>query len=211
MSSELQNLVMIGASAGGPRVLREIFDGMPRLNAGVVLVQHMPGFIAGLMIKKIGQNSGMRFRIAENGDALENGSVYLAPCGVHLELEKNHLVRLSRRDKVNYVCPSVDVAMRSLEAAPDVFPVGVLLTGMGNDGVYGMIHIKNLNGVTIAQDEKSCAIFGMPKEAISTGRVDWVLNPAQIRDKLIELVGTLPEARPVPDLRPEAAEAAGSA
>ena len=208
MSSELQNLVMIGASAGGPRVLREIFDGMPRLNAGVVLVQHMPGFIAGLMRKKIGQNSDMRFRLAAHGDIIENGNVYLAQCGVHLELEKNRLIRLSRRDKVNYVCPSIDVAMRSLEPAPDLFPVAVLLTGMGNDGVYGLIHIKNLNGVTIAQDEKSCAIFGMPKEAISTGRIDWVLNPADIRAKLIELVGTLPVSRPFPHPGTEAAATA---
>jgi two-component system chemotaxis response regulator CheB len=100
--------------------------------------------------------------------------------------------------------PSVNVAMRSLEAGPDVFPVGILLTGMGNDGVYGMIHIKNLNGVTIAQDEKSCAIFGMPKEAISTGRVDWVLNPAEISAKLIELVGILPGPRFDSELRAQA-------
>jgi two-component system, chemotaxis family, protein-glutamate methylesterase/glutaminase len=186
---------MIGASAGGPRVLREIFDGMPRLNAGVVLVQHMPAFIAGLMLKKIGQTSDMEFRLAGQGDVIECGHVYLAPCGVHLELEKNRLVRLAGKDKVNYVCPSVDVAMRSLEPAPDLFPVGVLLTGMGNDGVYGMIHIKNLNGVTIAQNEQTCAIFGMPKEAISTGRVDWVLNPGEIRAKIIELVGILPDSR----------------
>jgi two-component system, chemotaxis family, protein-glutamate methylesterase/glutaminase len=204
VSSENQNLILIGASAGGPRVLREIFDGMPKLNAGVVLVQHMPGFIAGLMMKKIGQNSGMRFRLAGQGDVIENGSVYLAPCGVHLELEKNRLVRLVRKDKVNYVCPSVDVAMRSIEPAPCLFPVGVLLTGMGNDGVYGMIHIKNLNGVTIAQNEKTCAIFGMPKEAISTGRIDWVLSPSEIRAKIIELVGTLSVPRFDSELRAQA-------
>jgi len=185
-----RKIIVIGASAGGPRVLKWIFTGLPALNASVIVVQHMPKFINDSLRDSLSSATAMRVTIARDGDLLENGCVYIAPSEVHLSVVDNRIVRLSPGEKVNYVCPSVDVTMKSLTWDLGVFFAGVVVTGMGKDGAEGMKHIKKLGGTTIAQDEKTSSIFGMPKEAIETGSVDFVLAPDAIREKLIELAGS---------------------
>jgi two-component system chemotaxis response regulator CheB len=192
MPKEIQKsrkIIVIGASAGGPRALKWIFTDLPALNASVIVVQHMPKFINDSLRDSLSSVTAMRVTIARDGDLLENGRVYIAPSEVHLNVEDNRIVRLAPGEKVNYVCPSVDVTMKSLTWDLGVFFAGVVVTGMGKDGAEGMKHIKKLGGATIAQDEKTSSIFGMPKEAIQTGSVDFVLAPDAIREKLIELVG----------------------
>jgi two-component system, chemotaxis family, protein-glutamate methylesterase/glutaminase len=189
-----RNIIVIGSSAGGPRALKWIFQGLPALNAGVIVVQHMPKFINDSLRDSLSSVTAMRVAVAGNGDRLESGRVYIAPSEVHLSLVDNRILRLSPGEKVNYVCPSVDVTMKSLKREPGCFFIGVVVTGMGRDGAEGIKYIKKLGGTTIAQDEKTSAIFGMPKEAIQTGSVDFVLAPDAIREKLIELVG--PEGSP---------------
>ena len=115
--------------------------------------------------------------------------IYLAPSETHLFLADNKIIRLQDGEKVNYVCPSADVTMKSLAWDLDVLFVGVVITGMGRDGADGIAHIKKIGGTTIAQDEKTSPIFGMPREAIRTGCVDFILQPDAIRRKLIELAG----------------------
>ena len=185
-----RKIIVIGSSAGGPRVLKWIFTGLPALNASVIVVQHMPKFINDSLRDSLSSVTAMRVTIARDGDLLENGRVYIAPSEVHLSVVDNRIVRLSPGEKVNYVCPSVDVTMKSLTWDLGVFFAGVVVTGMGKDGAEGMKHIKKLGGTTIAQDEKTSSIFGMPKEAIQTGSVDFVLAPDAIREKLIELAGS---------------------
>jgi two-component system chemotaxis response regulator CheB len=185
-----KNIIVIGSSAGGPRVLKKIFKGLPVLNASMIVVQHMPKFINDPLRDSLSSVTAMRVTLAEDGDRLENGRVFVAPSEVHLSVVDNWIIRLSPGEKVNYVCPSVDVTMKSLTLEPSGFFIGVVVTGMGKDGAEGMKHIKNLGGITIAQDEKTSSIFGMPKEAIQTGSVDFVLAPDEIREKLIELVGS---------------------
>ncbi|MCJ7811866.1 chemotaxis protein CheB, partial [bacterium] len=92
--------------------------------------------------------------------------------------------------KVNFACPSIDVTLRSLKIKIGVKLIGIILTGMGKYGADGIKHVKSLGGITIAQDKKTSIIYGMPKEAIDTGYVDWILTPGQIKNKLIELAGT---------------------
>jgi len=106
-----------------------------------------------------------------------------------LNLWKIKKIHLVNSEKVNYVRPSVDVTMNSMQKKPAQQIIGVILTGMGKDGAQGISHIKQIGGITIAEDEKSSIIYGMPKEAFETGNIDFVLTPEEIRDKLIELVG----------------------
>jgi len=104
-------------------------------------------------------------------------------------LVNNRKIRLFSGEKVNFVCPSIDVAMNSVISRPDDRIVGVILTGMGKDGVQGLAYIKHLGGgITLAQDEASSIVYGMPKAAFETGCVDFVLSSEEIRQKLINLV-----------------------
>jgi two-component system, chemotaxis family, protein-glutamate methylesterase/glutaminase len=184
-----KTIVVIGASAGGPRVLRTLFQGMPRLRAGVIVVQHMPRFINDSLRDSLAAETTMRVVLARNGDAIENGTVYVAPSEVHLVVRHNRTIRLAHGEKVNYVCPAVDVTMNSLAMELGASFVGVVMTGMGRDGADGVMHVKRIGGVTLAQDEATSSIFGMPKEAIETGCVDFVLPPDAIRRKIVDIVG----------------------
>jgi len=190
-----RNIIIIGSSAGGPRILKWIFTGLPLLKASVIVVQHMPKFINDSLRDSLASVTAMRVTIAENGNRLEHSRVYIAPSEVHLSVADNRIIRLSPGEKVNYVCPSVDVTMKSLTWDLGAFFAGIVVTGMGRDGADGIAHIKKIGGITIAQDEKTSNIFGMPKEAIQTGAVDFVLAPDAIREKLIELVGLEPSPR----------------
>lgn len=191
-----RTIVVIGASAGGPRALKTLFQGMPRLKASVIVVQHMPKFINDSLADSLASATRMRVVIAQNGDRLEDGTVYIAPSEVHLVVRHNRTIRLAHGQKVNYVCPSVDVTMNSLSMEFGASFVGVVMTGMGRDGADGIVHIKRIGGFTLAQDERSSSIFGMPKEAAATGCVDFVLPPDQIRVKIAELTGVEEPPRP---------------
>jgi two-component system chemotaxis response regulator CheB len=184
-----KHIIVIGASAGGPRILKTIFTSLPKLKASVIVVQHMPKFINDSLRESLASSTQMKVHIAKNGDSLEDGKVYIAPSEVHLKMIGNKTIRLFGGEKVNYVCPSADVAMQSLVMEFGASFTGVVVSGMGRDGADGIAHIKKIGGVTIAQDEKTSSIFGMPKEAIDTGCVDFVLTPDEIRAKLIELAG----------------------
>jgi two-component system, chemotaxis family, protein-glutamate methylesterase/glutaminase len=172
-------LVVIGASTGGVRALCELFDHLPALPAAVLIVQHMPAYIQPSFVRSLGQHTPMPVDLARDGAMLAPGSVLLAPAGVHCAIERNRVIRLVGGPHVNFVCPAIDVTMRSVE--PSSAPLlGVLLTGMGRDGAAGMVHLKNLGARTVAQNEASCAVFGMPKEAWNTGGVDHLLPPEGI-------------------------------
>ncbi len=188
----VQTIIVIAASAGGPRILKQIFSGMPKLNASIILIQHMPKFINQSMQESLSRRTDLEVRLAENGCRVDSGKMYIAPSELHLRLLNNQQISLTEGEKVNYVCPSADTTMLSLRKHPRIQFVGVILSGMGKDGADGIVHIKHLQGYTIAQDEKSSAIFGMPKEAVATGCVDWILPSSKIQNKLIELSGILP-------------------
>ena len=187
--TESLNIGIIGSSAGGPRILKELFDGLPLLDGCVIIVQHMPKFINESLRRTLDDSTEMTVCIAQNGDQLEKGYVYLAPSEIHLELVDNRTLRLREGEKVNFVCPSVDVTMKSVARPIGAKLIGIILTGMGKDGAKGIRSIKRIGGITIAQDKKTSIIYGMPKEAYETGAVDYVLSTEEIRLKLIELLG----------------------
>ncbi|MBN2105352.1 chemotaxis protein CheB [bacterium] len=190
-----RTIVIIGASAGGPRILKTIFTDLPVLNCSIIIVQHMPVFINDSIAQSLDHCTSMAVHLAKDNEYLKSGETYIVPSGFHAEVVQNRFLRLVRGERVNYVCPAVDVTMMSLTREPGCQHIGIVLTGMGRDGAEGICHIKSIGGKTVAQDEKSSIIFGMPKEAIITGCVDWVLSPIQIHEKLIEIINII---KPVP-------------
>jgi two-component system chemotaxis response regulator CheB len=186
-----QNIVIICASSGGPPVLKEIFTGLPKLNCSIVVVQHMPKFVNASFTSHLNAWTAMDVELAEYGDRIEHGKVFVAPTELHIELIDNSKIRLYEGAKYNFVCPSVDITMKSLKRMPGVQFIGIILTGMGKDGAEGIHYLKQIDGITIAQERNSCSIFGMAQAAIATGSIDWILTPEEIKQKLIEVVGTI--------------------
>jgi len=132
----------------------------------------------------------MDVRIACHGETIQPGVVHFAPSEIHLEIVNNRIIQLVNSPKVCFVRPSVDVTMKSVEKTNGDNIIGIIMTGMGRDGAEGLIHIKSIGGTTFAQDEETSVVWGMPKAAINTGHVDYVLSPEDIRDKLILQVGS---------------------
>jgi two-component system chemotaxis response regulator CheB len=183
------NLIVIGSSTGGLKILEQIFARLPVLKAAVLIIQHITPVIDQAFVSSLARVSVMPVSLAQNGENLQEGCVYLAPGGVHLTLVQNMTIRLSHGEKVNSVCPSIDVAMQSLVRPVGCRLAGIILTGMGADGAAGIVSIKNNGGVTIAQDQKSSIIYGMPKAAAETGMIDFILPTERIADKMSELFG----------------------
>jgi two-component system chemotaxis response regulator CheB len=149
--TENPNIVIIGSSAGGPRILKSLFTGMPFLNGCLLVVQHMPKFVNESLCGMLDGCTDMTVRLAEDGDKLERGHVYLAPSEIHLELENNRTIRLHKGEKVNFVCPSVDITMKSAKKTPGALLIGIILTGMGKDGAKGIRYLKEIEGITRIQ------------------------------------------------------------
>jgi two-component system, chemotaxis family, protein-glutamate methylesterase/glutaminase len=182
------NLVMIGVSTGGPMTLKELFSALPPLNAAFVIVLHITPEMDYRIAQGLDASAAMPVALARDGDFLKAGKVYLAPGGFHLKLDGNHRICLCEGARVNYVQPSIDVAMQSLLRPVSGEVIGIIMTGMGKDGAEGLRHVKQIGGTTLAQDQKSSVIYGMPKAALETGAVDFVLPPQGIAAKLIELL-----------------------
>lgn len=183
------NIILIGASTGGLKILEELFPRLPVLKAAVVIVQHITPLVDQAFVASLSRVCEMPVTLAHEGQTLQAGQVYLAPGGVHLGLVRNQSFHLLHGEKVNSVRPSIDVTMKSLSSPVGIKLAGVILTGMGCDGAAGISHIKQLGGITIAQDQKTSVIYGMPKAAAETGKIDFVLPTLKIADKLRELFG----------------------
>lgn len=186
-AAENSALIIIGASTGGVRVLCSLFQQMPSLRASVLLVQHMPKFIQDSFAKTLQKQTQMRVSLAKDGDELREGHVFIAPPEYHTRITRNHRLHVVAGPKVNFVCPSIDVAMMSVIPQPSRRLIGVLLTGMGRDGADGMAHMKKCGATTLAQDESTCAVFGMPKEAWRAGAVQHLLPPERIAISLAQM------------------------
>jgi two-component system, chemotaxis family, protein-glutamate methylesterase/glutaminase len=181
-------LIVIGASTGGPRVVYQILAGLPPgLPAAVMVVQHIAeGFSVGLA-EWLANASALPITMAQEGDAIRPGEVLVAPDRRDLLITFERTIHLSENPLL-IQRPAIDISM---QAAAEVFgtrAIGVLLTGMGRDGAYGMLTIRRAGGYTIAQDEASSTIFGMPRAAIQLGAAIEVLQPSRVAARLVELV-----------------------
>ncbi|MFQ5686094.1 MAG: chemotaxis protein CheB [Candidatus Scalindua sp.] len=186
-----RNIVIIGISTGGPKTLRTFFDGIPLLDGSIILIQHMMKCANTSLTATLNGLTEMDVRLASHGEYLESGVVYVAPSEVHLELVHNQVIQLVNSPKVCFVRPAVDVTMKSIKRNNGDNIIGIIMTGMGKDGTDGIGHIKSVGGTTIAQDEKTSVIWGMPKAAIGTGHVDYILSTEEIRGKMISMLGSL--------------------
>lgn len=172
------SLIAIGSSTGGTEALREILKNLPDNLPPIVLVQHMHERFTGPFAQRLNQIASFKVSEACNGDKLESGQAYLAPGSQHMEVHKvgGHLrVRLTQTPAVNGHRPSVDVLFHSCAKAAGPNAVAAILTGMGSDGAKGLLAMRNAGAYTIAQNEASCVVFGMPKEAINVGAAVSVL------------------------------------
>jgi two-component system, chemotaxis family, protein-glutamate methylesterase/glutaminase len=186
-------IVGIGASTGGPPVLRTILAALPRdFAVPVLIVQHIaPGFLAGLA-EWLGQTTGMKIHIPAHQFQTHPGHVYLAPDGQHMTVEPGGSILLSRGEPDNGMRPSVNRLFRSLADGFGPGAVGVLLTGMGKDGADELKRMRDNGATTIAQDQETSVVHGMPGEAIALGAASYIFPPDKIAPALAALVQQQP-------------------
>jgi two-component system, chemotaxis family, protein-glutamate methylesterase/glutaminase len=187
-------LVAIGGSTGGPQALGEILRAIPGdYKAPVLIVQHIaPGFVAGLAVW-LGQQARLKVKLAEPGEIARPGTAYVAPDGTQMGIARGGQIRLSSGSAGSDFCPSASHLFESVAVSYGRSAVGILLSGMGRDGAAGLRRLRDVGGLTIAQDEGSSVIFGMPREAIRLGAAEHVLSPEQIGTLLRTMPGTRAE------------------
>jgi two-component system chemotaxis response regulator CheB len=174
-------MVAIGASTGGPIVIRTILDSLPKdFPASILIVQHIAvGFLEG-MVRWLAETSGVAVKIAEHGEQVLPGHAYLAPDGFNLGVAGNGRIFLDNRDTKDSPRPSVAYLFRSVAESFGRKAIGLLLTGMGSDGAAELKLLKDRGAVTIAQDKETSVIFGMPGRAVELGAATYVLSPERI-------------------------------
>jgi two-component system chemotaxis response regulator CheB len=173
-----ERVVAIGASTGGTEALRVFLQQLPPDAPAVVVVQHMPKAFTASFAQRLNELCKVSVREAEHGDAVLPGQVLIAPGDQHLLLKRKagrYFVELKDGPLVRRHRPSVDVLFRSAATSAGSNAIGVIMTGMGDDGAQGLLELNQAGGVTMAQDEESCVVFGMPKEAIKLKAVEQIL------------------------------------
>ena len=182
-----EGIVTIGASAGGTQAIAEIMAKLPRSTPGIAIVQHMPPKFTASFAERLDHHSNLEVREAKNGDRLMSGVALVAPGGYHMSIMRaggGYAVRIYEDEPVNRHCPSVDVLFESTAREAGANALGIILTGMGGDGARGLHAMKLAGARTIAQDEKSCVVFGMPEQAIRLGAVSQVVSLERIADAI---------------------------
>ena len=183
-------VVAIGASTGGTEALREVLEQFPPNAPGTVVVQHMPEHFTKSFAERLNDLCDVEVREAKDGDQVVPGRVLIAPGNKHMTLKRSGALYHVQVKQGPLVCrhrPSVEVLFRSVAQFAGKNAIGVMLTGMGADGAQGMLEMKRLGAVNLAQDENSCIVFGMPKEAIACGAVDKVLPLTQMAKEILNL------------------------
>jgi two-component system chemotaxis response regulator CheB len=178
MLETTETVVVIGASTGGTEALREVLERLPPDCPGIVIVQHMPELFTRAFAERLDRICRISVKEAEQNDTVLRGRALIAPGGRHLLLKRSgarYFVEVRDGPLVSRHRPSVDVLFRSAARYAGANALGVIMTGMGDDGARGLLEMKENGAVTIAQDERSCVIFGMPNEAIKRGAAGQVL------------------------------------
>ena len=174
-------IIAIGASTGGPAVLSNILSQLPAtLSTPILVVQHITQGFTGGFVHWLNENCNLHVKLATSNEMLSPGVVYLAPDDYHLTVGSKNMIRLCQDEPYKFHRPSATVLFQSVAKVYKDRAMGILLTGMGNDGASGLKSLKDTGAYTIAQDKDSSVIFGMPMEAIKLGAVDKVLAPGAI-------------------------------
>ncbi|GAO35159.1 chemotaxis protein [Sulfuricella sp. T08] len=189
-----EKLIIVGASTGGTEAIKEFLIKLPPDCPGIAITQHMPETFTKSFAQRLDTLCKISVKEAENGDRILPGHAYIAPGHSHLLVKRsgaNYVCELSDGPPVNRHRPSVDVLFRSAANHVGKNAIGVILTGMGKDGAKGMLEMKQAGSFNFAQDEASCVVFGMPKEAILTGGVDEVVPLQDMAARVIAYLGNL--------------------
>ncbi|GBC97288.1 Chemotaxis response regulator protein-glutamate methylesterase [bacterium HR16] len=190
-ATSTNRLIAIGASTGGPEAIRQVLQALPPEVPPIVIVQHMPPVFTRSFAERLDKLCAVRVKEAEDGDVLQPGHAYIAPGDYHLQVARNgsqYRARVVQTEPVNRHRPSVDALFDSVAEAGGSATVAVLLTGMGADGARGLKRLRDAGAHTIAQDEETCVVFGMPREAIQLGGAEFVLPLPRIAHKVVELL-----------------------
>ena len=172
-----EKLIIIGASTGGTEAIREVLQPLPPDSPAVLIAQHMPGGFTKSFAQRLDSLCRIHVKEAEHGERVLPGYAYIAPGGFHLSLGRsgaNYVAHLDQEPPVNRHRPSIDVLFDSAAKYAGKNAIGMLLTGMGKDGAEGLLRMHKAGAHTLAQDEASCVVFGMPREAIAIGAADEV-------------------------------------
>lgn len=193
-NKKYHNVIGIGTSTGGPKALQAIIPNIPAdINGSICIVQHMPPGFTKSLANRLNTMSNIEVKEAENDEIIKRGYCYIAPGDKHMLIEnlsnEKLKIRLTNSEPVSGHKPSVDVLMESISEIRGYNTIGVILTGMGSDGAKGIYNIKQNSGYTIAQDEESSVVFGMPKSAIKKNCIDKILSLDKIASDLINKVG----------------------
>jgi len=184
-----EKVVVVGASTGGTEALRLFLEALPHDAPGIVIVQHMPEHFTAAFARRLDSGCRVAVKEAENGDSVIPGRALIAPGNRHMLLKRSgarYYVEIKDGPLVCRHRPSVDVLFRSASRYAGKNAVGVIMTGMGDDGAKGMLEMKEAGATTLAQNEETCVVFGMPKEAIRLGAVDKVVPLEQIAPNVMK-------------------------
>lgn len=176
-SQSTNRVIAIGASTGGPDAVLQVLRGFDAHTPAIVITQHMPAGFTDAFAKRLGEQTELQVREARDGDALLVGQALVAPGDFHLRVERSggrYVARVVKSDPVNRHRPSVDVLFDSVAQCAKSSAIGVLLTGMGKDGAAGLLNLRNSGAHTIAQNEATSVVFGMPQEGIKCGGAESV-------------------------------------
>ncbi len=197
-------VICIGASTGGTEALFAVLTAMPADAPGIVIVQHMPAGFTTSFAQRLNNACQIRVKEAQDGDRILQGHALLAPGGNHMAVRRlgaNFVVRVGPGQPVNRHCPSVDVLFRSAATHLGINAIGAILTGMGNDGAAGLLEMRRAGARTLAEDESTCVVFGMPREAIACGAAEQVVRLEEVAGRLMSLTHAMAATRLTPSLQ----------
>jgi two-component system chemotaxis response regulator CheB len=189
MAQTTERVVAIGTSTGGTQALEEVLTALPRVSPGIVIVQHMPEKFTAAFAARLDGLCEITVKEAENKDRVVPGRALIAPGGRHMVLKRSgaqYFVEVVDGPLVNRHRPSVDVMFRSVARSAGVNALGIIMTGMGDDGAAGLLEMRTAGARTVAQDEESCVVFGMPKEAIKRGGVERTLALGAMAQEILK-------------------------
>ncbi|MFW9876609.1 MAG: chemotaxis-specific protein-glutamate methyltransferase CheB [Candidatus Thorarchaeota archaeon] len=184
------SIIVIGTSTGGPRTLKSILKKIPKdFPSPILMVQHLDAFFMKQLAKSLNDVCELEIKIPVDGEKIQPGKVYLSPGGMHMQVvirNNRPCIRIFKGEPVNFCMPSVDVLFFSVAKTYKQNSMGILLTGLGDDGAAGLDAIKAAGGDTIAESEETCVVYGMPKAALKRGAAKLVLPNYQIRDYMMK-------------------------
>lgn len=191
LAETTHKVIAIGASTGGTEALKVVLGGLPSTSPAVLVVQHMPHSFLESFAMRLNQLCVLDVKMARHGEFLQTGTAYIAQGGKHMVLRRSgasYFIEIGLGSKVSGHCPSVDVLFNSVSKVAGSNAIGVILTGMGSDGARGLFHMHEAGAKTIAQNEESCVVYGMPKEAVKVGGVDEVAPLPEIAHTIVKML-----------------------